>query len=343
MFLDEAAIRVRSGSGGRGCVSFRREKFVPKGGPDGGNGGNGGSVLLRANRNLSSLLDIGRRREYVADNGRPGMGNNRSGRGGRSLTVDVPIGTVVREVLPGVAPDQGRLLSDLDRHGKKVCVAQGGRGGRGNRAFASATRRVPRIAQDGEPAEQRALYLELKLVADVGLVGLPNAGKSTLLSRLSAATPKIADYPFTTLKPNLGIVELGDYSRLVFADIPGLIEGAHQGHGLGIEFLRHVERTRVIVHLLSAEQLEIPRLVTDYQTIEAELASHSELLAGKPRIVALSKMDLVAEERQLRLVEGLETALRQTVVPISAVTGKGLERLLRAVCGLVEGKTLIDD
>ena len=336
MFLDEARIRVRSGKGGAGCVSFRREKFVAKGGPDGGNGGDGGSVFLCANRGLSSLLDLGRRQLYAAESGRQGMGNNCYGRRGRDLTIDVPVGTVVREVLEGVDPREGRLLGDLTRPGERLTVASGGRGGRGNKTFATSTRQVPRIAGRGEPCEEKLLYLELKLLADVGLVGLPNAGKSTLLSRVSAATPKIADYPFTTLEPNLGIAELGDYSRLVFADIPGLIEGAHLGQGLGIEFLRHIERTRAIVHLLSAERTDMSRLVADYQTVERELKSHSDCLALKPRIVAFSKMDLIPTDREPELVAALATALGKDVIPVSAVTGKGLKELLLAARALVK-------
>ncbi len=335
MFLDEATIRVRSGKGGAGCVSFRREKFVPRGGPDGGSGGHGGSVVLRANRNLSTLLDIGRRPFHRAENGRHGMGGQRTGRGGKSTTVDVPVGTVVREVTRERQGRNGRLLGDLIKHGAKLCVAQGGRGGRGNRVFASPTHQVPRRAEEGHPGVERALYLELKLLADVGLVGLPNAGKSTLLSRVSAATPKIADYPFTTLKPHLGIAELGDYSRLVLADIPGLVEGAHLGHGLGIEFLRHIERTRVIVHLLSAEERRTEHLVEHYQTVQAELESYSELLAKKPRLVVLSKLDVVPADEVAALIAAVSSALDREVLGISAITGQGLESVLRAASALV--------
>src|SRR5688572_22548566 len=238
MFLDEAVITVRSGSGGDGCVSFRREKYIPRGGPDGGDGGRGGSVILRADRNLGTLLDLSRKATYRADDGKKGGGNNRAGRNAPDLIVPVPVGTVVREALAERSPREGSLLGDLLEDGQELVVARGGKGGRGNKAFATPTRQVPREAEEGRPGDERKLYLELKLIADVGLVGLPNAGKSTLLSRLSRATPKIADYPFTTLTPNLGIAEVGDYRRIVIADIPGLIEGAHTGHGLGIEFLR---------------------------------------------------------------------------------------------------------
>ena len=331
MFLDEAIIRVRSGQGGNGCVSFRREKFVPRGGPNGGNGGNGGSVYLTASENVSTLLDLGRRRFYAAENGRPGEGSDRYGKRGKDLVLEVPVGTLVREVIEGVEPREGRLIGDLVDPTKRLRVARGGRGGLGNRAFASATNQVPRQAEEGGPAEERKIYLELKLMADVGLVGLPNAGKSTLLARLSAATPKIADYPFTTLKPNLGIVELGDWSRLVFADIPGLIEGAHSGQGLGIEFLRHIERTRVLVHLIAAESLDVDAWVEDYRTIEAELAQYSETLAEKRRLVVLSKSDTVPAEELEGLLAKLSAALDREVLSISGVLGTGLEPfLLRA-------------
>ncbi|MBN1441797.1 MAG: GTPase ObgE [Planctomycetes bacterium] len=328
MFLDEAVIHVRSGDGGNGCVSFRREKFVPKGGPDGGDGGHGGSVFLRGDESLSTLLDVGRRKSYRSESGRPGMGNNRSGRRGRDLIVGVPVGTTVREIVTGAPPREGRLLGDIVEHGMKLVVARGGRGGKGNKAFASSVRRVPRFAQKGEPGESRQLYLELRLLADVGLVGLPNSGKSTLLSKVSAATPKIADYPFTTLQPNLGIAEIGEYSRLVIADIPGLIEGAHQGQGLGIEFLRHIERTKVLVHLLSAEAKDAGELESQYRVVESELASYSSALAGKPRILALSKIDILTPEAALESAAEIEGRLGLRVLRISAATGEGLSALL---------------
>ncbi len=331
MFLDEAIIRVRSGKGGNGCASFRREKYVPRGGPNGGDGGDGGGVYLRANDQIGTLLDIGRRHLYVAEKGRDGSSNNRYGRRGKHLVLDVPVGTLVREVeadAPGADPRQGRVIGDLVDPSKRLRVARGGKGGRGNRAFASATNQVPRYAEEGQPYEERTLYLELKLMADVGLVGLPNAGKSTLLSRISAASPKVADYPFTTLKPHLGIAELGDWSRLVVADIPGLIEGAHRGQGLGIEFLRHIERTRVLVHLISAEDLDVDKWVADFRTIEAELTSYSETLAAKPRLVALSKIDVVPAEELDQLVADLSGRLERPVVPFSAVLGTHLNTLL---------------
>ncbi|MBN1490704.1 MAG: GTPase ObgE, partial [Phycisphaerae bacterium] len=274
MFVDEAEIFVRAGNGGPGCMSFRREKFIPKGGPDGGNGGDGGDVCLVADADVSTLLDLTGRHHWIARNGTPGMGKNMHGRNGEHCIIRVPPGTLVYD------RDHGMLLKDLDQPGMQVCVAQGGRGGRGNEAYKSATNQAPRQADLGEPGQERWLRLELKLIADVGVVGLPNAGKSTLLSRLSRARPKIADYPFTTLEPQLGIVELSGYRRFVMADIPGLIEGAHEGVGLGDAFLRHIERTRVLVHLVDACPMDgSPTPVEAYRTIREELSKYSATLA----------------------------------------------------------------
>jgi GTP-binding protein len=335
MFLDEAIIEVRSGRGGNGCMSFRREKYIPRGGPDGGDGGNGGSVYLRASDNITTLLDLGRRRHYIAAKGRPGEGKNRFGRRGEDLLVDVPTGTIVREIVDGVEPQDGPVLGDLTDPNLRLRVASGGKGGRGNKSFATATRQAPRISEEGGPSEEKRLYLELKLLADIGLVGLPNAGKSTLLARVSAATPKIAAYPFTTLQPNLGIAELTDFRRLVIADIPGLIEGAHEGQGLGIEFLRHIERTRVLVHLISGEMPDVDRWVEDYRTIESELSKYSDELAGKDRVIALAKIDLVPQDEIESLVSALSERLEAKVLPFSAVVGTGvavlLERAARSV------------
>jgi GTP-binding protein len=335
MFLDEAVITVRSGAGGDGCVSFRREKYIPRGGPDGGDGGRGGSVYLEARADLATLIDVSRRPVHAAEDGKPGGGNNRSGRNAPDLTIRVPVGTIVREVLPGCPPRDGRLLGDLLGDGQRVRVARGGKGGRGNKAFATATHQVPREREEGRPGEEKKLYLELKLIADVGLIGLPNAGKSTLLSRLSRATPKIAEYPFTTLNPHLGIAELGGYERLVFADIPGLIEGAHRGVGLGIDFLRHIERTSVLAHLVACDAWSIDRMAADYRTVEAELASHSRDLASKPRLVVATKLDLLPEEERGSLVRGLSRAIGVDVLPLSAVTGLGVEGFLASALRLV--------
>jgi GTP-binding protein len=339
MLVDEATITVRSGSGGRGCVSFRREKYVPRGGPDGGTGGRGGSVFLEGDSSLSTLLDISRRSLYAAEDGRPGGGNNKSGRNGKDLTLRLPLGTVVREALETVPRARWPLLGELLKASEPLVVARGGRGGRGNASFATATYQAPREAEEGEPAEERKLYLELKLMADVGLVGLPNAGKSTLLSRISAATPKIAAYPFTTLEPHLGIVEAGDFRRLVFADVPGIIEGAHAGHGLGIEFLRHLERTRVLVHLVSVESLSVAAAAAAYRTVEAELYQHSRVLAEKPRLLAASKLDLLPPEEGERFAADLGRLLQVDVLPLSAVTGLGVKALVSAVLRLVDGES----
>jgi len=336
MFLDEAIIIVQSGSGGDGCVSFRREKYIPRGGPDGGDGGRGGSVILRADRNLGTLLDLSRKATYRAGDGRKGGGNNRAGRNSPDLVVPVPVGTVVREVAPDRPPREGHLLGDLLGDGQELVVARGGKGGRGNKAFATPTRQVPREAEEGRAGEEKKLYFELKLIADVGLVGLPNAGKSTLLSRLSRATPKIADYPFTTLTPNLGIAEVGDYRRIVIADIPGLIEGAHTGHGLGIEFLRHIERTSTIVHLVSVEAGSPERMAADYRTVEGELEAYGEALASKPRLVAATKLDTLSEDEGASLVRGFSEAIALPVLGISAATGRGLPDLLASAVRLLD-------
>jgi len=327
MFIDEAVLHVRAGKGGNGCVSFRREKFVPRGGPDGGDGGKGGDVILRANPALDTLYELTFRRHLVAKNGRPGQGKNKTGASGHDLVVHVPVGTLVFDASTGL------LLRDLDKPGASVCVAKGGRGGRGNKHFASPTNRAPRVAEEGEPGQERTIRLELKLLADVGLVGLPNAGKSTLISRISRARPKIANYPFTTRHPCLGIAEVGNYKRLVVADIPGLIEGAHEGHGLGIEFLRHIERTRVLLHVLDAAAVDNTPPLEAYHTLRNELAQYGHALPERPHIVAANKIDL----SEGRAAAGqLKARLPVEVYPISAVTGEGIPDLLRALARLVE-------
>jgi len=316
-FVDTAIIRVKAGDGGRGCVSFRREKYVPKGGPDGGDGGNGGDIILVADPHLSTLLDYRYRHVYIAENGRPGEGNNRTGRSGAPLELRVPCGTLVRDAITG------ENLGDLTEPGQRLVVARGGRGGRGNAAFATPTNRAPRFAEPGQPGEERLLQLELKLLADVGLVGFPNAGKSTLLATISAARPKIADYPFTTLSPVLGMVRLGPEQSFVVADIPGLIEGAHSGRGLGLQFLRHIERTRVLVFLLESTS---PDPAADYATLLQELRSYNPELLAKQRIICLSKADLLSEEQRQQLstlcIDG------QSPLLISALTGEGIQQLL---------------
>lgn len=318
IFLDEVDIVAIAGKGGDGCVCFRREKFVPKGGPDGGDGGNGGSVLVCADSSLNTLQHLAGHHHWRAERGYPGSGKNRHGRSGEDMRIMVPVGTIVHDA------EHGIVLRDLTEDGQCVCVAQGGQGGHGNTFFKSATNQAPRVAETGTPGQERKLHLELKLIADAGLLGKPNAGKSTLISRLSAARPKIAAYPFTTLTPCLGIVQMSGFRRFVLADIPGLIEGAHMGAGLGTEFLRHVERTRILVHVIDV----CPTAgdpIEDYRTIRRELEQYSPALAEKPEIIVANKMDLTGSS------ENLERFCRELgikeVFPVSAVTGFGLEKL----------------
>jgi GTP-binding protein len=321
MFRDEAKIRIKAGDGGDGCVSFRREACVPRGGPDGGDGGRGGDVVLVADENFNTLYHLIHQPRFVAPSGAPGRGRNCSGKMGLDLTVRVPVGTLVRDV------DKGVLLKDLARNGDRIAVCKGGKGGLGNQHFATSTNQTPRKATLGGKGEERTIRLELKMIADVGLVGLPNAGKSTLISRLSAARPKVADYPFTTLVPNLGIIRGKDYRDLVVADLPGIIEGAHEGKGLGDRFLKHIERTRLIVHLVDVSpEASVPPLKA-YDTIRTELESYSPMLAAKPEIVVATKMDATGAKKG-------SAALKRkvkTVLEISAVTGEGLKELVRAL------------
>jgi len=326
MFIDQATIRVKAGDGGHGCVAFRREKFVPKGGPSGGDGGTGGSVWIVASRRLNTLYHLQFQREWKGGRGQHGMGSNCSGQHGDDVTIELPVGSVVRD------KQTGDLVADLTHDGEKVLVAKGGRGGWGNQHFATATRQAPRFAQDGNPGEERELFIELKLIADVGLVGLPNAGKSTLISVISAAKPKIADYPFTTLVPNLGVVKADDSQTFVVADIPGLIEGAHEGHGLGDQFLRHVERCVVLVHLVDLSSNETPD--DDAEVIARELALHSETLAHKPRIVVGSKLDSLVPGNSEKLRAYAERNGFQ-YHEISAVVGDGVKELIRMLARFV--------
>ena len=285
-FIDEATITVQSGNGGRGCVSFRRERFVPRGGPDGGDGGHGGDVILITTSHKRTLYHLQNRKHYKATNGAPGQGSQKTGRNGEDLILELPPGTLVSDA------ETQDVLYDLVESGQKVIVARGGRGGQGNTRFKSSTHRAPRYAQTGEPGHTLTIKLELKLLADVGLMGLPNAGKSTLISMLSAAQPKIANYPFTTLTPNLGVVKGPMDEPFVVADIPGLIEGAHEGAGLGIRFLRHVERTRALVHLIDAAAIDPGDPLSAYHTVNGELSKYSESLAKKPQLVVLNKLDI---------------------------------------------------
>jgi GTP-binding protein len=326
MFRDEALIEVQAGQGGDGRVGFHREKFVPLGGPDGGDGGKGGSVWLVANASLNSLLPIGRRHRYRASDGAPGMGGLKAGRDGEDLVLEVPVGTQVYDAT------RGNLLRDLARDGQRLEIARGGRGGRGNARFATAVRQTPRHAESGRPGERRDLRLELKLFAEVGVVGLPNAGKSTLLASVTAATPKIADYPFTTLAPQVGIAALSEAETLVLADLPGLIEGASAGHGLGHRFLKHVERCRAILHLVDCSATAPTEPVEAWRVIERELAEFSPELVEKPRITAASKVE--DEAAEARAAE-LEAAIGMRVWRISALRRKGLGELLREAHRLV--------
>lgn len=327
-FVDQATIYVKAGDGGHGCVSFRREKFVPKGGPDGGDGGRGGNVVLRADEGLSTLLDFRYRRVFRAQRGGHGQGANRTGRSAPDLVIPVPVGTVVRDAATG------QVLADLVEHGQEVVVARGGRGGRGNARFATPTRRAPRHAEPGEPGEERTLVLELRLVADAGLVGKPNAGKSTLLARMSAARPKVGDYPFTTLHPNLGVVSVDLGQSFVLADLPGLVEGAHRGVGLGDRFLRHASRTRVLAYVLDAALSDDP--LEDLEVLRAELAAYDPELADRARVVVLNKVDL-PEGRQRAEALREELAARGYLVFLtSGVTGEGVAALARKLWELVQ-------
>jgi GTP-binding protein len=324
MFIDRARISVRGGNGGNGVTAFRREKFVPRGGPSGGDGGRGGSVYLESTEGLNTLLHFRYNPEHKAGRGRHGEGSKRHGQDGDDLTVFVPVGTVVCD------ESTGEQLHDFTRAGERVIVAAGGRGGRGNAQFATSTNRAPRYHQDGQAGEERVLVLELKLIADVGLVGLPNAGKSTFISRVSAARPKIADYPFTTLEPHLGVVDLGEFKTFVVADIPGLIKGAHEGAGLGDRFLRHIERTKLLLHLVDMSGLSKDP-IDDYHVITRELAAYSDEVARKPRIVVATKLDAVDDEERLADFREFCRSHGLECYAISAATGAGVQELLRVI------------
>ena len=324
MFIDRAKIYVRGGDGGNGVVAFRREKFVPRGGPSGGDGGRGGSVYLESTEGLNTLLHFRYNPEHLAGRGRHGEGSKRHGADAKDIIVRVPVGTVVSD------EETGELIHDFTAPDQRVLVAAGGRGGRGNAQFATPVNRAPRYHEEGRPGQERRLVLELKLIADVGLVGLPNAGKSTLISRISAARPKIADYPFTTLEPNLGVVDLGEFKTFVVADIPGLIEGAHEGAGLGDRFLRHVERTKLLLHLVDVSGLAQDP-VADYQTITRELAAYSAEVAAKPKLVVATKMDALDDPAGLTALEEFCQHEGLEFHTLSAASGKGLPELLRTV------------
>ena len=330
MFIDEAKIHVAAGSGGNGCMAFRREKFVPRGGPSGGDGGRGGSVHLVSTEHLNNLLQFRFNREFKAQRGGHGEGSNRHGKNGKDFTIQVPVGTVVYDA------DSGGRLWDFTEPGQEYRAAAGGRGGRGNARFATSTNQAPRRADPGTPGQERDLKLELKLLADVGLVGFPNVGKSTLISRLSAARPKIADYPFTTLEPLLGVVAVDTDRSFVMADIPGLIAGAHEGRGLGTRFLRHIERTRVLLHMVDAAEISGRDAVEDYRVIMSELESFSPAVAAKPMLLVASRIDAAVDPSRLSALRDFARERGIKLVEISAVTGAGLEDLKRATWTLLE-------
>ena len=328
-FVDEVRTRVVAGNGGQGCISFRREKYVPRGGPDGGDGGKGGDVILDVSERKRTLLDFRYRHEFKAPSGTHGKGQNRHGRSGEDLVLEVPSGTLVKD------PVSGEVLADLTKPGQRWVAARGGRGGKGNAHFTTATRRVPMFAQPGEEGEERELMLELKLLADVGLVGLPNAGKSTLIRAVSAARPRVADYPFTTLVPNLGVVQYEDAAPFVMADIPGLIAGAHEGAGLGTRFLRHIERTRILVHLVDLSEVLLEDPLRPYRLIENELLCYSPAMQDKPRVIALNKIDLVSEPEVLEQLARSYGETGHPVVLLSALRGRGIQDLLRTLSQLL--------
>jgi GTP-binding protein len=334
MFIDEAKIHVAAGSGGNGCMAFRREKFVPRGGPSGGDGGRGGSVFFTSTVHLNNLLKFRFNREFKAERGGHGEGSNCHGKDGKDFTIEVPVGTVIYDA------DSGERLWDFTEPGQEYLAAAGGRGGRGNARFATSTNQAPRRADPGTPGQERDLRLELKLLADVGLVGFPNVGKSTLISRLSAARPKIADYPFTTLEPLLGVVAVDADHSFVMADIPGLIAGAHQGKGLGTRFLRHIERTRVLLHLIDAADISGRDAVEDYQVIMSELESFSPAVAAKPMLLVASRIDAADDKSRLNALRDFARERGIKLLEISAVTGAGLAELKRATWTLLEQSPL---
>jgi GTP-binding protein len=327
MLIDNVKIVIRSGDGGRGCVSFRREKYVPKGGPNGGDGGKGGNVIFKADNALATLIDFKYKRIYKAQNGMHGQGGDKTGRSGNDLYIHVPLGSIIKNNLTG------DMLADLTENGQEYLAAKGGRGGRGNARFTTSTNQAPRTADPGEEGIEMEIGIELKMIADVGLVGLPNAGKSTLISKISAAKPKIADYPFTTLQPNLGIVRYKDYQSFVVADIPGLIEGAHLGKGLGIRFLRHIERTKVLVFLLDATMIPYKEnKKEDYETLVNELNGYDKALLEKPKIICFSKVDTLTDEqkKELKKIKFTKRGSKEKIIilEISAVSGENIPKLL---------------
>jgi GTP-binding protein len=328
-FVDYVKIHVKAGDGGRGCVSFRREKYVPRGGPNGGDGGRGGHIIIRASAQLNTLLDLRYQRQYKAKRGQHGMGKNMHGKDGVDTVIPVPVGTLVKD------EETGEILADLDAEGMEVIAAKAGRGGLGNAHFATPTRQAPKFAQPGEEGKERTLVIELKLLADVGLIGLPNAGKSTLISVISAAKPKIADYPFTTLDPNLGVVKLEDFRSFVVADIPGLIEGAHTGAGLGFQFLRHVERTSMLLHLVDVSVMSPGDPAENLEKINRELGLYSAALLEKPQMVVATKLDIADRDKLDRLSDYCKNS-EIVFLAVSAATGRGVKELVRYVAARLQ-------
>ena len=330
MFIDYAKIIIGSGKGGNGAITFRREKYIANGGPDGGDGGKGGSVYFRVDLGLNTLIDFKYKKKYLAKDGEAGSGNRKTGKGGEDLYIDVPQGTVVRD------EETGKVIADLSKEGQVECILRGGKGGKGNVHFATATRQVPNFAETGEPGLEKTVILELKMIADVGLVGYPNVGKSTLLARMTTATPKIADYHFTTIEPNLGVVKLDNGSSFVMADIPGLIEGASEGVGLGLKFLRHVERTRILIHVVDIAGVEGRNPIEDFNIINQELGKYSEKLSSKLQVIAANKTDVMQDEENFEKLKKLAEEKGYEIFKISAVTGEGLHELFCRVAELLE-------
>lgn len=325
MFIDKAKIFIKAGKGGNGAISFRREKYIAAGGPDGGDGGKGGNVVFRIELGMTTLMDFKYKRKYVAQNGEDGMRRRRKGKSGEDIIIKVPQGTIVRDA------ESNRIIADLSTPGKDYILAKGGNGGWGNDHFATAVRQTPNFAKNGQPGDEREIILELKLLADVGLVGFPNVGKSTILSRTTKADPKIANYHFTTLEPNLGVVDLGDHRSFVLADIPGIIEGASEGVGLGHEFLRHIERTRILIHVVDVSSVEGRNPVEDFDIINSELSKYDMALEERPQIIAANKTDIVQDEAVYEEFMDEMTSRGYTVYPISAATGKGVDELMQKV------------
>lgn len=330
MFIDYAKIIIGSGNGGNGAITFRREKYVANGGPDGGDGGKGGSVYFRVDLGLNTLVDFKYKKKYLAKDGESGSGGRKTGRSGEDLYIDVPQGTIIRD------EETGKVIADLSEEGQVECILKGGKGGKGNVHFATPTRQIPNFAETGEPGIEKTVILELKLIADVGLVGYPNVGKSTLLSRMTTAKPKIADYHFTTIEPNLGVVKLENGASFVMADIPGLIEGASEGVGLGLKFLRHVERTRILIHVIDVAGTEGRDPVEDFYKINSELASYSEKLASKLQVVAANKIDVMQDEENYKKLAKITKQKGYEIYKISAVTGEGLSELFNRVAELLK-------